>query len=691
MDKEERAYLDAVRAHIREELARLETAQSDARRQIREENRAFLAENPFAAVYGRAETLRRENEARCLSIEELELKKQMLKNMLDAPYFGRVDFRYEGETEPERFYIGVATLTDFQSGEILVNDWRAPVSALFYYGEKGPASYRAPCGTLTGEILGIRQYRFSGGELVSSWEADLQIDDAVLREALSGSAAEKMKPIVCTIQREQNRAIRFDPDKNLAVFGPAGCGKTSIGMHRLSWILYQLRAAGYSPALCTYTANEAFRSYISGVLPELGELNVEASGFPELFARYLPGYQVDSALAQTEALLEQKPRRTAWIRKVYDPGFLAHAADTATGTRISFKTAALYGETILPAQTVEKRFRSLPAHVPVKQRLQTVAVWAHEEISNYFLIHKKEILARIFNDMEAGDSSAEIYRRLKERTLAKTRQMVLSAAADDPALLYPACFEEYYGARAEALRERILGRSLRFEDAVVMLYIKALLGGCEVRRQPDHILIDEAQDLSPVQHRILRAIYPKAVFTLLADANQGIAPAVNTGEAQIAEIYSAKTLGINKSYRATRQLCEFSKRFLPAGAADYEAFDREGPPPFEHRSDDPVLTAAGIIRDVSARCRSVCVILKTSAKALAFGRALQAEIPGCTVLTSDKKTLTGSVFCMPAALTKGLEFDAVILPAAEDLAADPRLAYLTTTRALHELHLIYAE
>ena len=688
MDKEELTYLSGVRAHIGEELARLQSEQRDTKRQIREENRAFLAENPFAAVYGRAETLRRENEARCLSIEELELKKQTLLKMMDAPYFGRVDFLYDGETEPERFYIGIATLTDFSTGEILVNDWRAPVSALFYYGEKGPASYKAPCGTLTGEILRIRQYRFSAGELRAAWDADLQIDDSVLREALSGSAAEKMKPIVCTIQREQNRAIRFHPKKDLAVFGPAGCGKTSIGMHRLSWLLYQLRAEGYVPALCTFTANEAFRSYISGVLPELGELNVDASSFPELFDRCLPGYQVESALRQTETLLAEKPAREAAIRQVYDPAFLAYAAASVSKTRVFFRSVALYGEVILPAEALENRLAALPARVPVRRRLQTVADWAHEEISNYFLIHKRELLNRIFNDMEAGDSSAELYRRLKEKTLSKTRQMVLGAASESPEILYPALFEDYFGTSAAALRERIACRVLRFEDAVVMLYLKALLGGCEVRRKPDHILIDEAQDFAPVQHRILRTIYPKAVFTLLADVNQGIAPALNTSEAALTEIYGAAALRINKSYRATRQLCEYAKRFLPPDAADYEAFDRDGPPPFLHKSADPVRTAAEIIRARPAG-GSLCVILKTTDRAAEFGKALKAMIPECVRVTSDKKTLAGSVYCMPAALTKGLEFDTVILPMDEPPEENPRLSYLTATRALHELHLIF--
>ena len=691
MDGEEALHLQKVQALIDAECRRMASQQQDEKREIREQNRAFLAEHPFASVYGRAEALRRENENRCETIEELERKRALLQRMRRSPYFGRVDFVFDGEDAAEKLYIGVATLTDFATNEILIYDWRAPVSALFYMGEIGPAAYQAPAGEITGEITRIRQYRFRDGSLQSYWDADLQIDDAVLRDVLSGSADGQMRAIVSTIQREQNRAIRFDPKKNLAVFGPAGCGKTSIGMHRLSWLLYQLRAAGYAPTVAMFTNNAAFRAYVSGVLPELGELNAQMKSFPALFGKYLKNYSVEPALTQTETLLRGNKRRQECVKELYDPAFLRFVDEALEKTTLRFQAISLYGDVIVPAKAPEERFAGLPKTVPVKRRLETVSAWVAEEIENYFLRHKKEILAQIINEMEMGDSSAEHYRRLKDRLLAEARQMVGRAAADDPAALAVSFFETYYQKEAAAFRAHIDEGRLWFEEAVFLLYLSVRLGSCALQRAPDHVLVDEAQDYAPIQHRLLRALYPKAVFTVLADGRQGVSPETNTDEKTLAEIYGADTVEIKKSYRATRQLSEFSKQFLPPEKADYTAFQREGPPPFRHQSADPVRTAAEILRGLPAACVSACVILKTTDRAAAFGAALKAEIPGVSVVCSEKKIPAGSVLCMPVTLTKGLEFDAVILPEADDLLRDPRLAYLASTRALHQLHLIKKE
>ena len=688
MEQEEALHLQRVRRLIDAECERMASQQQDEKREIREQNRAFLAEHPFAAVYGRAEELRRENENRCETIEELERRRRQLAKMRLAPYFGRVDFVFDGEDSAEKLYIGIATLTDFDRSEILVYDWRAPVSALFYLGETGPAAYRAPAGEIKGEITRIRQYRFENGELKSHWDADLQIDDAVLREALSGSADGQMRSIVCTIQREQNRAIRFDPKKNLAVFGPAGCGKTSIGMHRLSWLLYQLRTAGYTPSVLMFTNNAAFRSYVSNVLPALGELNAQMCSFPELFGRHLRGFGVSPALQQTEALLRGSRKRTAWIKRLYDPAFLSFMERQIGTTALRFRPILLYGETVLPAEAPGKRFSGLPAYLPVRHRLETVANWACEEIENYFLAHKKEIMAHILDEMELGDSSAENYRRLKDRLLGSARQMISQAIIDDPARLAVTFLEAFYGTEERALRERINAGSLYFEDAVLLLYISVILGNCPLHGAPEHVLIDEAQDLAPIQHKLLRALYPKAVFTVLADENQGISPLTNTDEKTLAEIYGAETLHMQKSYRATRQLCDFSKRFLPPENANFASFHREGPPPFRYQSAAPVQTAAEILRALPETCRSACVILETAEEAVAFGNALKSVFPGVSIIRNEKKELSGSVFCMPVALVKGLEFDAVILPDADSFLQKPRIAYLAVTRALHQLHLI---
>ena len=175
---------------------------------------------------------------------------------------------------------------------------------------------------------------------------------------------------------------------------------------------------------------------------------------------------------------------------------------------------------------------------------------------------------------------------------------------------------------------------------------------------------------------------------MLADVNQGVVPAANSLDAEeIAAAYGARVFSISKSYRSTRQIGEFAKRFLPA--ADYELFDREGPAPaFYETEDDPAETAAKIIRGLPEKYRAVCVILRTAREAGRFAAELRRSVPDCAAVTDEKSVPAARVLCIPAALTKGLEFDAVIIPDFDAVKENSRMAYLMTTRALHELHLI---
>ena len=168
-------------------------------------------------------------------------KQQHLKRMLDAPFFGRIDFQYEGEEEPESFYIGIGTFAERNGALPLIYDWRSPVSSLFYDYEKGPASYEAPGGTMSGEISARWQYKIRGGKMVYAFESDVKIDDDILRAELGSSGEVQLKNIIRTIQKEQNAIIRNTKDRILVIQGAAGSGKTSVALHRIAYLLYHDR------------------------------------------------------------------------------------------------------------------------------------------------------------------------------------------------------------------------------------------------------------------------------------------------------------------------------------------------------------------------------------------------------------------------------------------------------------------
>ena len=173
--------------------------------------------------------------------DEKRKLKHRFQRMLDAPFFGRVDFVFEDEEETQAFYIGIGNFAERAGMTPLIYDWRAPVSGLFYDYDKGPAAYEAPAGVIKGEIRAKWQYKIRGGRMVYAFESDTKIDDEILKQELGSSGDVKLKNIVRTIQKEQNEIIRNTKDKILVIQGAAGSGKTSIALHRIAYLLYHDR------------------------------------------------------------------------------------------------------------------------------------------------------------------------------------------------------------------------------------------------------------------------------------------------------------------------------------------------------------------------------------------------------------------------------------------------------------------
>ena len=215
--------------------------------------------------------------------EEQLILKQRFRRMADSPFFGRVDFIYEGEDEPEIFYIGIGNFAE-KAGHIpLVYDWRAPVSGLFYDYDKGPASYEAPMGEIHGEVASKWQYKIRNGKMIYEFESDVKIDDEILKAELGSNGEVQLKNIIRTIQKEQNAIIRNTKDRIMVIQGAAGSGKTSVALHRIAYLLYHDRQNLKSSNILILSPNGVFSDYISHILPELGEENIKEMSF-DLFA-----------------------------------------------------------------------------------------------------------------------------------------------------------------------------------------------------------------------------------------------------------------------------------------------------------------------------------------------------------------------------------------------------------------------
>ena len=190
--------------------------------------------------------------------------------------------------------------------KILVYDWRAPICSLFYDFETGPAFYLCPAGRISGQLTLKRQYRIEGGRLIYFFDSSLAIGDEILQEILASNAAAKLRNIVSTIQKEQNAAIRNETSRLLAIQGAAGSGKTSVAMHRASYLLYRHKKHIQSENLVIMSSTDILGDYLSDVLPELGEDEIKGVTFTSILNKYMP-----------VGNLKSKPIPNSWANSEY--------------------------------------------------------------------------------------------------------------------------------------------------------------------------------------------------------------------------------------------------------------------------------------------------------------------------------------------------------------------------------------
>lgn len=287
--QQEQKHLEEVKKIIHNQVDKLETEKSQRREDVVHSRKHFWDEikvniDTFDDYLETVLAIRQE--AHQLTVKETTHKHvsnrlNTLQKMLNNPYFGRIDFKEQGEKETEKVYIGISTLRDESGDDIIVYDWRAPISSVYYDYQPGPAEYKTPSGVIKGELLKKWQYLIRNGKLESMFDTSLTIGDEILKEVLGRGTDKYMNSIVATIQKEQNRIIRHDRGKMLIVHGAAGSGKTSAALQRVAYLLYKYRDSLNADQIILFSPNNIFSQYVSNVLPELGEENMQQVTFQE--------------------------------------------------------------------------------------------------------------------------------------------------------------------------------------------------------------------------------------------------------------------------------------------------------------------------------------------------------------------------------------------------------------------------
>lgn len=645
-----------------------------------------------------------------------------LKKMINSPYFGRFDFIEKGFNEKEKIYIGLYNLMDKNTGEVYVYDWRAPISSVFYRYELGEVMYDTPAGVSRGDVSLKRQYQIRDSQLKYFFDCSVRITDEILQEVLSHNTSAKMKNIIETIQKEQDVIIRDRDHELLIVQGVAGSGKTSIALHRIAFLLYEgLNTNLQSKDVIIISPNSVFSHYISSVLPELGEENVRQSIFDDLVLEVLQGrFGKETREMQLEALIHSRVKigdegrkksidfkGSRVFKKILDR-LLWHYAHRL----IEFEDVYYNGTILATRQQLKNRFLHNEIGIPMAKQLNKIETILLQKVHP---LQKKRLkrLEKIVEKSEGHEFEIKSFSRLLAiKQAVAFRDRIQKFTKVDYGDLYTQLFKNrgllHKLAQGLTLPENIneiISTTLQnleegqvhYEDYAPLLYLKLKVEGNNVVSGIKHVVIDEAQDYTPLQYEVFKILYDNATYTVLGDIRQAIEKPIDYSlYDDVSEILNkGKTikLSLNKGYRSTCEINAFTQKLLGEGNQhDYCSIERYGEEPKVIQRETLEGIDQSIIADIGNYTQqgyeSVAIICKTQKEAEKVFSRLKKSVQLTLIKPQDGEVIKGALV-IPTYMAKGLEFDVVIIYDVnkENYVSDfdRQLLYIGCTRALHRL------
>lgn len=627
--------------------------------------------------------------------EAVENKILLLEKMIQSPYFARIDLKFDDEDEFENIYIGRTSLKKDETNEFFIYDWRSPIASVFYRFVLGQVFYDAPGGRITGEVNLKRQYEISKGELEYFFDADVQIVDEFLRKLLSQNTSPKMKTIVETIQRDQDIVIRDMENDLMMVQGVAGSGKTSIALHRAAYLMYQgLSSKLTADNILIISPNSLFEQYISNVLPELGEEHVVSVVFEDIIASVLKNEQVQSRNQFLENLISNTQYRDiikSCIEFKTSRQFLEildRFIDDLPHKWMNFEDIFYGGECIISGEMIKEKVLSGINETPLGMRLKLIGeyilgliseskkyrlkqsekIQMNEEMLKFMELDIKDVYRKLFHDKEYFYS------------LAKGIEL-------------PGCMDRILTFTQENLDTNML----YYDDAAVLTYLNLKIYGINKYKTIKQVVIDEAQDYYPLHFEIFHLLFSKAKFTILGDINQTLEKREDLSLYQlIRKIFNKKKSSLvtmDKSFRCTNEILNYGLKFLEQ-STEIKSFNRKGDEPLLYAAKDQTSYHDLIVSEVNSCLemgyQSIGLICKTEKSARFLFECLKDKAD-VQLINSERTTDLQGVFIIPVYMSKGLEFDAVLICDADaetyHSQDDKKLLYIACTRALHRLNL----
>ncbi len=640
-----------------------------------------------------------------------------LQKSKSCPYFGRIDYQRLNADGILTIYIGKNSIS--HNNNPVVYDWRSPICGLYYDSELGNVSYESPEGIQNGNLLLKRQIIIENGELINAVDTNLVTNDELLFPYLNANSDNKMKTIISTIQKEQNSIIRSE-DNDIIIQGVAGSGKTSVALHRIAYLIYNLGNKYKSNDFLVIGPNNYFLNYISSVLPELETSTVKQQTLLNFMNEYL---ETDLTLCP-EILPETKKKRQMQIniskfksslefRDLLDKFML----QCCHGDKIVTNDFCIDGKVVYSADIIRERlFGEHGNHLDFDKTRKYFKSKFKEDINEIYSDLNREY-RQIYTSLPKGDPVREeavkksveldiLVKKQGEKLLDKYFKEINKSCLALYVLFISELDQMETNLTPEEIRmlqkdtlKLIRKKQIAFEDISALLYLNYIISNKKTNY--NHIVIDEAQDYSLFTYYTMKKIFENAIFNIYGDIAQALYPyrSINSWDELNKNIFEDKCrmLELSKSYRTTIEITEASNNILKSiGVNESIPVIRHGSDvQYLDNQDDENIKENKICDWIDRGYKTIAVICKDELEAQRVNEELIGKGINSTYISNKDNRFDGGVFVLTVASAKGLEFDCTIINDAssdvydENNAVDMHLLYVASTRALHEQVVLY--
>ena len=637
----------------------------------------------------------------------------------DSPYFAKLIYKDEDEPQDEELYIGKVGFADRQNKRIVI-DWRAPISSLYYDSEVGKVNYVAPGGVMSGDLKLKRQIVIENSHLKEYNDSDLLTNDELLKPYLDKASDKRLRSIVATIQSEQNKIIRA-PRSNMIIQGVAGSGKTTVALHRLSYLIYQMKKNDASKEFLIIGPNKIFLNYISSVLPELDTGNVTQMTYEEL-AKEIIGekFKILDKNTTLRNLSEGIPapkylkiKTSKEYKKLLDV-FLGEIDKSLLPKSVTYKGVELYSRDelysfykVVKTGNIKYDFEKLSEYIVGRLAIEPRG----EELLNKLMSRADEAGIKI-SLKEKWDLQKSFDRKnaslfKKQINVGKISILQLYKSFVET-LKNVSGYEELAEKTLENLNKKALippfmsiDQEVDFEDLGALVYLKQKVSENKKFKNISHVVVDEAQDLGLLHFCGLKLALNNAVTDLYGDLNQAIYgySSIDNWQEVVDEVLDSKCnyQELKKSYRTTVEIMEAAN--LVSNSANIvkgTPVIRHGDQVYitEYNANNYIKTLTNLVLSESEKYGNVAIICKNLKECAYVSQMLKKQNISNTILQGDQEQKINGVMVLTVQDSKGLEFDSVILNDASEYkydknnVVDMKLLYVAMTRAMHNMNVL---